>query len=54
MAAKGIRTVWSQNEVLALIDIWKAEDIEAQLENVHRQRMTLTSHACKRNSSSRS
>jgi hypothetical protein len=34
MAARG--TVWSHNEVLTLIDIWKAEDIEAQLENVHR------------------
>ena len=34
MATRG--TVWSHYEVLALLDVWRAEDIEAQLENVHR------------------
>ena len=34
VANKG--TVWAAAEVEALIDIWRAEDIEAQLEGVHR------------------
>jgi hypothetical protein len=34
MAGRG--AVWSTAEVDALIDIWKAEDVEAQLAGVHR------------------
>ena len=31
-----VMSVWSQNETLALVELWRDEDVEAQLEDVHR------------------
>jgi hypothetical protein len=35
-AAIGRGVVWGNDEVLALIDIWRNEDIEGQLQGMHR------------------